>query len=131
MRHLMLLMVSIVMTGCVAKSSYVNELAQLTLANSKAIVEVSPTPKNLETVVLVNKLASEDSSAINENIVSSVMGVIDGFSTGGVGGGVTGLLGLGLALYANSKKKKALIAGRKSANEPDPEKANKFLDEVS
>lgn len=142
MRYLISIILVVVLSSCIARSSYVDDLAKkvanlagVVNANSKAIYILSPTPENLATVINAGavhaqliELANESSSVDVGEIIAPVMSIAT-MITGGAGGTAV-IMGIADMFLQRRKNKKLNLAARKAANEPDPIVAHKLIDEA-
>lgn len=142
MRYIISFIIITFLTSCLARSSYVDELAQkvatlsgIVEANSRAIYVLDPSPANLKTViesaairVQLVELAEESSSVKIDEILEPVMSVATMIAGGATG---TAVLGGVLDMFLQrSKNKRLKLAARKAANEPDRDVAHKIIDEA-
>lgn len=142
MRYIISFIIIAFLTSCIARSSYVDDLAKkvailsgIVEENSRAIYVLDASPKNLKTVieagaikVQLAELAEESSGVKIDEIITPVMSIASMIAGGATG---TALLG-GVAdmFLQRSKNKRLKLAARKAANEPDPVVAHKLIDDA-
>lgn len=142
MRYVLSFIIVLFLTSCIARSSYVDDLAKkvailsgIVDANSKAIYVLDPSPANLKTVIEAGairaqlvELAEESSAVPVGEIIEPVMSIATMIAGGATG---TAVLGGVLDMFMQrSKNKRLKLAARKAANEPDPLVAHKIIDEA-
>lgn len=142
MKYVISFIIVLFLTSCIARSSYVDKLAEklailsdIVESNSRAIYVLDPNPENLKTVIAagairlqLHELAEESSAVKIEEVIQPAMSIATMIAGGAAG---TTLLGaIGDMFLQRAKNKKLKMAARKAANEPDREVAHKIIDDA-